>query len=93
MTINDIHQLLLKGERITLECKEAKNAVPKSIWESYSAFANTVGGTILLGIKENTKEKNPAKRFTITGVEDSNTAALKSFSVISSKFAIIFLSF
>ena len=61
MTPTDIKKLLQKGERLTLEAKLAKTDVPKSLWESYSAFANTMGGTILLGISEDVKEKQPAK--------------------------------
>ena len=37
-----IKETLLKGERVTLECKKAKTEVPKSIWQTYSAFANTI---------------------------------------------------
>jgi len=61
MTPTDIKELLQKGERLTLEAKLAKTDVPKSLWESYSSFANTMGGTILLGISEDVKEKQPAK--------------------------------
>ena len=56
MTPTDIKKLLQKGERLTLEAKLAKTDVPKSLWESYSAFANTMGGTILLGVFENDTE-------------------------------------
>lgn len=84
MNINDIKQLLLRGERITLECKEAQKSIPKSVWESYSAFANTIGGTILLGVKEDQKEVDPAKRFTITGVEDSRKMKKEFWDTINS---------
>ncbi len=49
MTAHDIHKLLAEGERLTLECKKAQKTLPQSLWETYSAFANTAGGTILLG--------------------------------------------
>ena len=52
MNKDEIKQLLLKGERVTLEAKLAEKDVPKSIWETYSAFANTVGGITVLGITE-----------------------------------------
>lgn len=49
MTEQDIYKLLADGERVTLECKKAQNGVPNSLWETYSAFANTNGGILLLG--------------------------------------------
>ncbi|MDZ7720716.1 MAG: putative DNA binding domain-containing protein [Balneolaceae bacterium] len=53
-TIADLH--LIK-ESHELECKKALGkdglgSVPKSMWETYSAFANTDGGFLLLGVKE-----------------------------------------
>ena len=65
-----IKAALLKGEKVTLECKRAKAEVPKSVWETYSAFANTIGGLILLGVDKDLKEKNPKKRYQIMGVDD-----------------------
>lgn len=68
VTSEGLLDLLKYGEHLMLECKKAENELPRSIWESYSAFANTLGGTILLGIDENLKENVFEKRFTISGV-------------------------
>ena len=40
MDATDIKILLEMGERITLECKRAGERLPKSVWETYSSFAN-----------------------------------------------------
>lgn len=47
-----------------IECKESADNLTRDLWETYSAFANTRGGTIFLGIKEKNGE------FSVSGVNN-----------------------
>ena len=47
-----INEVLTKKESEDLEFKHASGGFPGSFWDTYSAFANTEGGTIILGVEE-----------------------------------------
>ena len=56
--MTDFQALLDANEGEEVEFKSAQGGFPQSVWESYSAMANTNGGTIYLGIAET--EHGPA---------------------------------
>ena len=84
MNIN-IKDTLLAGERVTLECKKAMKGVPGSLWDTYSALANTYGVTILLGVVEHMDEHEKTKRFEIVGVEDADKIRKDLWNIVNSK--------
>ncbi len=78
LTIEDIQAL---KETCEVECKKAtgKNgngAIPTSMWETYSAFANTDGGEIFLGISE----KN--EKFSVEGIKDVDKVKQDLFNLL-----------
>ena len=81
METKDITMLLSMGERINFETKKAEKSIPKSIWETYSAFANTIGGYILLGISE---EKEGKLCYTTTGIKEPEKLKKELFDTLNS---------
>ncbi len=77
-----IKELLVQGENRTLEMKKCKDTLPESVWETVSAFANTRGGVILLGVVEH-KEKPLSDKFEINGVADANKVVTDFFNMLN----------
>lgn len=67
MLIKEIKKL---KENNSIEFKKSKGWLPNSLWESYSAFANTNGGMIVLGIDEPQKNVFESAKLTDGEVND-----------------------
>jgi len=60
------------------EVKEAKSEVPKSSWETVSAFSNTSGGWLIFGVKKEGKE------YAIQGVSNAEKLSQDFIGVLRS---------
>lgn len=79
MTKEDLLSRLQDIEWDDFEVKEAKCELPKSIWETVSAFCNTSGGWIVLGVAQQ------GKQFEITGVVNAEKLEQDFFGVLRSQ--------
>ena len=52
MIKSELKKTIERGETLTVEFKRARGGIPADFWPSYSAFANTEGGVIVLGVHE-----------------------------------------
>ncbi len=82
--INTIADLELLRETIDLECKLAAGrdglgAVPESFWATYSAMANTQGGVVLLGLREQDG------RFELAGIVQPARVRQDLFNILNNR--------
>lgn len=80
-------KIILKPESSSREYKKAKNKLPKDFWKTYSAFSNTNGGLVVLGISEDDKGN-----FSITGIEDVEKIKKDLFTTLRDDTKISFNS-
>ena len=73
----DFHNL---KESIHIEGKKAEKALPKSLWETYSSFCNTLGGIIILGVDE-----DKSGNLIPTGVSNSSLLLKDIWSTLNNK--------
>jgi len=76
----DFDNLEQYKENNRLEAKKAKGGLPNSVWETYSSFANTLGGTILLGVCE-----RDDKSFEIVGLNDAERILTDFWNTINNQ--------
>ena len=79
LTLDDLAQL---AESVEVECKLAAGAdgtgqLPKDFWPTYSAFANTHGGIIALGLREH------GRGFDVVGVGDADRVIADLFNTLN----------
>ena len=70
--IRSVSDIELLRESVDLECKlaagrDGHGAVPDDVWPTYGAFANTNGGTVILGLRER------SGRFEVVGLPNPRT--------------------
>ena len=82
--IHSIADLALIKESVDLECKlatgpDGKGELPKDFWPTYSAFANSEGGLVVLGVREHRGS------FTIAGIQNVDKVRRELFDALNNR--------
>ena len=82
--IHSIDDLALIKESVDLECKlatgpDGKGELPKDFWSTYSAFANSEGGLVVLGVRERNE------MFTAVGIHDVTKVRRELFDSLNNR--------
>lgn len=75
-----LEMLTTYKEGARLEAKSARGGLPNSLWETYSAFANSDGGVIVLGVNE--KERD---RLVVEGLADVRKTLKDFWNMINNR--------
>lgn len=76
----DLHAIKRYQENNRIEAKLAAGGLPHSMWDTYSAFANTIGGLILLGVEESRE-----KELTIRGLQHPETYVAEMWEILNDR--------
>ena len=84
LNIAMLEDLPLLRETVSLECKlasgrDGKGALPADFWPTYSAMANTEGGTVILGMREHNGLFEPV------GIEDIGKVRTELFNNLNNR--------
>lgn len=71
-------------EDVQLEFKKSQSGLSKDIWETYSSFANTKGGLIILGVEELKSEK----KYKIVGVNNPEKIITDFWNCVHDKLKV-----
>lgn len=66
-------------EGVDLEFKGARGGLPRDLWETYSAFANTQGGTLWLGVTQRDNQLD------LHGVPDAEKLAQDFWNLVNNR--------
>ena len=83
MTREELTALLKSHEWRDVEFKEAQSAVPRSAYETVSAFANTEGGHLVFGVRQNGQDIEIVGVLDVDKVQNEFLSALRQKDKIS----------
>jgi ATP-dependent DNA helicase RecG len=74
MNIQYVKNLLVQGEGTSVEFKECRTSINRSVYETVCAFLNRMGGEILLGVSDTG---------VVTGIDPDKIEPIKKYFVTS----------
>lgn len=76
----DLNDIGKYKENNRIEAKKAQGGLPNSVWETYSSFANSFGGIILLGVAEQAD-----KRFQTVPLPDPEKLVTEFWNIVNNR--------